>query len=140
MKYENIATFNPASCISAKVMRISRVTAGIFRKYLKPFHITDSQLSILFLLSKRGGLSQKQICEFTQHEKSSLNRNLSRLFERNYLSRAGFPIIEITEEGKSFVDTVIPEWEKAMAEIRQLLNEDGERAINLAHTKLVTKN
>lgn len=139
MKYENIETFNPASCISAKVMRVNRVTANIFRKYLKPFNITDSQLSILFLLSKKGGLNQKQMCEFTKLEKSSLNRNLERLYERNYLSRAGFPTIEITEKGRAFVASAIPEWEKAMAEIRQLLEEEGESALNLLHTKLVTK-
>lgn len=116
-------------------MLLNRLTANIFRRYLKPFNITDSQISLLFILSKKGGLNQKQLTGFMQIEKSTLNRNLKRLLERNYLSRANFPIIEITEEGKIFVNNIIPEWEKAMAEIREILNEDGEEALDLVLSK-----
>lgn len=137
MEFENLERLNPSECISGKVMRLNRITANVFRKYLLPFHITDSQLSILFVLTKKGGLTQKQLSNIVQLEKSSLNRNLKRLFDKSYLSRIDFPTIQITHLGKSFVNNVIPEWKKAMDEISELLGEDGKTALNLVHTRLI---
>ncbi len=50
-------------------MRLNRATAYVFRKYLKPFNITDNQLSILFVLTYIDGLTQKQLSNITQLEK-----------------------------------------------------------------------
>ncbi len=137
MEFENLECFDPSECISGKVMRLNRITANVFRKYLIPFNITDSQLSILFVLAKKGGLTQKQLSNIVQLEKSSLNRNLKRLFDKNYLSRTDFPTIQITHVGKSFVNDIIPEWKKAMDEIGELLGEDGKTALNLVHKRLI---
>ena len=139
MEYKNIQSFDLTTCIGGKVMRIGRITSKIFRKHLSPFNITGSQLTILFIVTKIGGLTQKRICEIAQLEKSSLNRNLKRLFEKRYLSRKEFPIINITDDGKSLVNKIIPEWEKAMKEIRQLLGEDGEASLDMTLTKLMAK-
>ena len=128
--------FDPTSCISGKIMRINRATANIFRKYLRPYDITDSQLSILFILTKKGTATQKKIATIGRYEKSTLNRNLKRLLEKNYLTREHFPQIEITEEGRNFVTQIIPEWEKAMQEIRKILGEDGEEALNTVLAKI----
>ncbi len=138
MEFSNLVGFDPSTCISGKMMRINRITANVFRKYLNPFHITDSQLSILFVLSKMGGLNQKQITDITKLEKSSLHRNLKRLLERGFISRAHFPVMEMTPEGKLFVNNAIPEWQKAMDEIKNRLNEDGSQALDLIHTKLIS--
>jgi len=139
MEFENLISFDPSSCLSGKVKGINRATANIFRKFLSPFNITDSQLSILFIFTKLGGLTQNQFSTIAHIEKSSLNRNLKRLFDRGYLSKNDFPIIEITQSGMALVNQIIPEWEKAMAEIRLLLGEDGEAALILVESKLLTK-
>jgi DNA-binding MarR family transcriptional regulator len=88
------------------------------------------------MFSKSDGFSQKELSELAVLEKSSLNRNLKRLFDSNYISREDFPIIRITPAGKSFVNSIIPEWRKAMDEIQQLLGDDGEAALNLVTKKL----
>ncbi|NQY31457.1 MAG: MarR family transcriptional regulator [Flavobacteriaceae bacterium] len=136
MEFKNIEQFNPRECISGKIMRINRITANIFRKHLAPFKVTDSQLTLLFVLTKAGGLTQKQLSDFVYLEKSSLNRNLKRLVDKEYLSRNNFPIIEITHQGKIFVEEIIPEWEKAMTEIRAVIGEDGEQSISKVLTLL----
>lgn len=136
MEFPNLENANPSKCISGKMMRISRLTANIFRKYLSPFDITDSQLSLMFVLYKRGGLTQKQVTDLIHMEKSSLNRNLKRLIERGYLDRSKFPIISVSLEGKKLLEKVVPEWEKAMSEIRSLLGDDGETAVSSILTKL----
>ncbi len=121
-------------------MRINRITANIFRKHLRPFDITDSQLTLLFVLSKKDGMTQKQLSDFIVIEKSSLHRNLVRHFEKEYLTKQDFPIIRITQKGKTLVNEIIPEWENAMLEIRKLLDEEGETAINTLTSKLLIKN
>ena len=136
MEFKNIERIDPRTCISGKVNQIHRLTANIFRKYLSPFNITSSQLSVLFVLSKTDGLNQKEITTILQIEKSSLNRNLKRLFERKYLTKKDFPIIKISYKGKLILEKLIPEWEKAMEEIRQLLGAKGEQALNVVHAKL----
>jgi len=130
MEFINIKQFNPTKCISGKIMRINRITGNIFRKYLAPFKITDSQLTLLFVLTKAGGLTQKQLSDFIFLEKSSLNRNLKRLIHKKYITRDNFPIIEITYQGKVFVEQIIPEWEKAMAEIRAIIGDEGEQSVS----------
>ncbi|PHR27598.1 MAG: hypothetical protein COA38_13100 [Fluviicola sp.] len=137
MEFKNIDSFNPKECISGKMMRLNRMTANIFRKHLKPFGITDSQLTLLFVLTKRNNLNQKELSDITVLEKSSLNRNLKRLIDSELVSKSSFPIIRITEKGKILVNTIIPEWEKAMAEIKALLESDGISALDTLMNKLM---
>jgi DNA-binding MarR family transcriptional regulator len=131
----NLANFNPSVCISAKVRRLERATSAIFRKHLLPFDITESQLSILFVLFKTGGLTQKQLANFAMLKKSTINRNIARLLTKDYLSRQNFPILQLTQKGKEFVQSVIPSWEIAMLEIKEMLTPKGEEALNFILSK-----
>lgn len=137
--YSNIESFNPKECLSGRISRIHRLTAAIFRKYIAPFDVTNSQLTLLFILSKNVGLTQKQLSDKAKLEKSSLHRNLKRLLHQEYLDKKNFPQIEITEKGKKLVNAIIPEWEKAMEEIREVIGQDGEASINQIHQKLTVK-
>jgi len=119
-------------------MRMSRVTANIFRKYLSPFGVTNSQLTLLFILAKRDGLSQKQLSEIAVLEKSSLHRNLIRLVDAGLVAKEAFPLIKITDEGKSLVNEVIPEWRKAMDEIKSKLEGEGLLALDTLTDKLLS--
>jgi len=130
-------SFDPKECISGKMMRLNRVTANIFRKYLSPFGITDSQLTILFILSKKSGLNQKQLSDLTVLEKSTLNRNLNRLIGSELVSKADFPLIKITIKGKTLVNAILPEWKKAMNEIERMLESDGKNALDTLIKKLL---
>jgi len=138
-KYPNIESFDPRECLSGRISRIHRLTATIFRKYIAPFDVTNSQLTLLFILSKNAGLTQKQLSDIAKLEKSSLHRNLKRLLDQEYLNKSNFPKIEITERGKKLINAIIPEWEKAMAEIREVIGEDGESSINQIHQKFTVK-
>ena len=106
---------------------------------MAPFGVTNSQVSLLFILSKHQGLTQKQLADIAHLEKSSLHRNLKILVRGHYVKKANFPIFEITDEGKKLVNAIIPEWEKAMAEIRAIIGLKGESAITEVHQKLTNK-
>jgi DNA-binding MarR family transcriptional regulator len=133
---ENIQSFNPTTCISSKVRRIERATSSIFRKHLLPFKITESQLSVLFVLSKRDGLTQKQLSDFAHLEKSTINRNLARLLSSNCITRKDFPQIKLTETGRLFVENIIPIWNNAMIEIGEILSTEGIEALNIIDQKI----
>jgi len=135
-EFKDLDNCDPRTCLSAKVLLISRITAGIFRKYLGPFNITDSQLSVLFILEKKGGMTQKELSEIVRLEKSSLNRNITRMIENGFLTRKKFPVIDITIKGKELANNVVPEWNKAMDEMHSFLDQDGEEALELVLNKL----
>jgi len=139
MEFNNINSFNPSSCISGKVKRINRLTANVFRKHLAPYGITDSQLTLMFILSKRKSSTQKDLGEMAFLEKSSLSRNLDRLIERKLLKKTSLHHLEITTDGLYFVENIIPIWEKAMLEIRGIIGSEGEDSLNAVFNSLAKK-
>lgn len=138
MKYPLLESTDPTTCLSGKMSRISRITANIFRKHIKEHGLSNSQMSLLFLLSKRSDLTQKELCDILFMEKSTLNRNLKRLVDHGYVTKKDFPFLNITETGKVILEKAIPAWQKAMKEIRSLLQDDGEEAVNTVLSKLKT--
>ena len=97
--------------------------------------MTDSQTAILFVLSKAGKISQKQLAEYQKLEKSTLNRNIQRLLQRKLVMKSEGKLIQLTQEGKILVNDIIPEWKKAMQEITDILGDDGVAALNLVIKK-----
>jgi len=118
------------------MMKSNRIIANVFRKHLKPFGITDSQLSMLFFITKAKNVSQKQIAERLFLEKSTVNRNITRLMDQQYLSTDSNKIINTTEKGKQLLEKVIPRWNIAMKEIQSILGKEGVQAVNLILGKL----
>ncbi len=109
----------------------------IFRKYLLEFGLTNSQMSILFIVTKKGDVTQAQLSKMLYLEKSTISRNMRRLFEKEYIFKDQNQIINITEKGKSFLEQIVPQWEEAMKESRELLKQDGLQALDLVLSKLV---
>ncbi|WP_425391863.1 MarR family winged helix-turn-helix transcriptional regulator [Ekhidna sp.] len=136
MNYPLLDSTDPTTCLSGKISRISRITANIFRKHIKTYGLSNSQMSLLFVLSKRRDLTQKELCDILFMEKSTLNRNLKRLVDHGYVTKKDFPAFNITEVGKAHLEQAIPAWRHAMKEIRSLLLEDGEEAVDTILTKL----
>lgn len=129
MQYENIVSFDPRECISGKIRRINLMTSAIFQKHYGDLDVTNSQVSILFVLSKTRGKTQKELSDILVLEKSSIHRNLKRLENKNLISRENFPVLVITKEGKELVENIVPRWREAMKEIRSLLGESNENAL-----------
>ena len=136
-EFPNVDACNPRQCISGKMMRCNRRVANVFRKHLKPFNITDSQLSTLFIVTKAENVTQKTLSDMMFMEKSTVNRNLKRLIENDYITKLGVHELQTTNKGLQLLERVIPHWENAMTEIRTLLDEEGETAINTLLQKLI---
>jgi len=117
-------------------MRSNRIVSQIFRKHLLPFELTNSQMTILFLITKKKGMTQAAVSKALYLEKSTVSRNMRRLFEKNFIEKDKEQVLNTTEAGKAFLNKIIPHWDEAMAEIRSVLKEDGEEAIKLVLSKL----
>ena len=137
--YPLLDACDPQPCFSSRILKCNRIIATVFRKHLIQFDLTNSQLSLLFILAKRGPLKQVELSEHLYLEKSSLSRNLRRLLERGYIAKEAVKVIDITEKGKAFLERVIPAWNRAMEESRELLGEDGEAALTTVFTRLTQK-
>lgn len=135
-QYPNLSSCNPQICISRKITTCNRIVASVFRKHLKPFNITNSQLSTLFIISKAPDPTLKLLSDKMYMDKSTVNRNLKRLIENKLIEKLTIHDLQITKKGKVLLEDVIPHWEKAMKEIRELLEEEGESALNIVLHKL----
>lgn len=134
--FPNLNSCNPQVCISGKITRCNRIIASVFRKHLKPFGITNSQLSTLFIISKAPNPTQKLLSEKMYMDKSTVNRNLKRLLESRCIDKLNVHDLQVTIKGKELLEQVIPHWENAMTEIRSILEEEGEKALDIVVQKL----
>jgi len=114
-------------CISSRLRRLSRIADGHMRSCLREFQITENQMTILFALSKLGKVEQGKIGEALVLERSTVSRNIKLLEKRKLVQKTADyrPEIQLTEEGSALVDTLIPNWEKAMDSLVDMLGDDG---------------
>ena len=129
--YDNVDNCDPRQCIASKMMKSHRIINGIFRKHLKGFDLGNGQLSMLFVITKSGGMTQAGLSEHMFMEKSTVSRNVARMLKKGFIVREVSGIIRITDDGLAMLDEVIPQWELAMTETRALLKQDGEAAVDV---------
>jgi len=103
---------------------------------LKPFGITDSQLSILFVVTKAKAVNQKKLSDMLFLEKSTVNRNIIRLIDNQYIAMDSSLFLNTTEKGKQFLEKVLPHWNIAMNEIQGILGKEGTEAVSMITHKL----
>lgn len=127
---------DPSQCIASRMLKCNRIITAIFRTHLLPYNITSSQIGILFLLNKAGEKSQQALADHLYLEKSTVSRNMQRLLQQGYIVRLGTKLIGITDKGNDFLETLIPAWDKAMAEARARLKGEGEEALTILLNQL----
>ena len=125
-------------CIGNRLRRLSRIVDRQFRTSLKAYDITESQLSILFVLRKLGEVEQGKIGEALVLERSTVSRNVKLLEKNGIVTRTSDyrPDIELTEKGNELVNTLIPIWEELMDDLIDKLGVDGMETIRTLEMKL----
>jgi DNA-binding MarR family transcriptional regulator len=105
---------------------------------LKNFDITESQLSILFALSKLGKTEQGKIGETLCLERSTVSRSIKLLEKRGVLSRSNAyrPEIEMTKQGEILLQQILPVWESLMNTLTDTLGEDGLNGLKILEQKI----
>ncbi len=114
-------------CIGSRLRRLSRIADGHFRSKLSEFNITENQMTILFVLNKKGKVEQGKIGQTLVLERSTVSRNIKLLEKQNYVKRTSDyrPEIELSKKGNELVQKLIPLWEETMDELISKLGENG---------------
>lgn len=136
-KFTALDACDPRQCIASKIMKANRLINNVFRKHLAQFDITNSQMSMLFVLYKRGKLRQSELSKTLYLEKSTVNRNIRKLLQSGYAEKTQDSTVSITQLGAELMNKAVPHWENAMTEIRSQLQQPGESALNTLLTNLI---
>ena len=130
--------YNVEHCIGNRLRCLSRIVDKDFRSSLKDFDITESQLSILFALTKLGQVEQGKIGETLVLERSTVSRNVKILERRGIITKSSDyrPDIELTQKGRDLVQTIMPIWESLMDTFMDKLGNEGLENIKSLEQKL----
>ena len=130
--------YNVEHCIGNRLRCLSRIVDKDFRSRLKDFGITESQLSMLFALTKLGKVEQGKIGEALVLERSTVSRNVKLLEKKGILTKTidYRPEIELTTKGHNLVQMIIPVWESLMDTFMEKLGNEGLGSIKLLENKL----
>ena len=130
--------YNIEHCIGNRIRCISRIVDKDFRSGLRGFDITESQLSILFALTKLGKVEQGKIGETLVLERSTVSRNVKLLEKREVITKSADyrPEIELTTKGHKLVQKLIPIWESLMDALMDKLGNDGLQNLKTLEQKL----
>lgn len=131
-------TYNVEQCIGNRLRCLSRIVDKDFRSSLKVFDITESQLSILFALTKLGKIEQGKIGEALVLERSTVSRNVKILERRGIIIKSSDyrPAIELTQKGHDLIQTIMPIWESLMDTFMDKLGNEGMENIKSLEQKL----
>lgn len=106
-------------CIGFRLRKLSRVVDNVYRSKLKPFGISENQLTILFTIHQVRSIEQGKLGEILALERSSISRSIGLMVKNGWVKRSSNyrPALELTPRGKEFVKVLIPVWEETMDEL-----------------------
>jgi len=118
-------------CLGGRIRMLNRVVTKIYDEKLRPLGLRSSQIGILITVAAHGPLSQTQVCQRLQLEKSTLSRDLTRILAKGWIvstadqGRRGK--LEVTPAGRALIKKLAPVWTEAQAKACKLL---GKTLIN----------
>ena len=130
---ETIAT----TCIAGRLRLLNRVVTNLYDNALRPFGVKLSQGNVLAVTAKLGVARPAEVCDILELDTSTLSRTVERMVANGWLEilpdddGRSHPF-RLTDEGKRLMEKAIPAWEKAQAEAKKLLGEDGLRLLDAA--------
>jgi MarR family transcriptional regulator for hemolysin len=102
--------------------QLSRQLTNKLNEVLKPLGLYGSQWAVIFVLKKKGSLTQKELCDYLFVEAPPMTRTIQRLVKQGYVRQVPGQdkrekYVQLTDEAlKEF-----PKWEHAVTELNQSL-------------------
>jgi len=109
----------------------------VYDEALRPLGVKLSQGNVLAVTAKLGVARPAQVCDILELDTSTLSRTVDRMVENGWMEilpdedGRSHPF-RLTDQGKRLMEKAIPAWEKAQAEAKKLLGEDGLRLLDSA--------
>lgn len=122
----NFDRINPSSCINAKLRRLHRLINSAYQAKINPFGLRGSMLSILFIIGKNEGVSQKMIAEILVLDASTMSRDIKKLIDKGWVLRsqaadARQTELSLTKNGFQLLEEVSPVWESLHQTVEGIL-------------------
>lgn len=116
-------------CMVSNARMAARAITRRYDSYLRPHHITATQLSLLGALRMLPDATVSELAEARGFERTTLTRNLDRLEEMglvasHHAERGNGRIPELTEKGDALINELLPLWRKAQAELEAELSPE----------------
>jgi len=120
-------------CLMTRARQISRILTSVYDDALRPFGIVAPQFSLLVLIAEFGPISRSDLGRRSQHERSTLTRNLQPLIAHGWVAES-VPAsdgrsrpLSLTHEGNALLKNAANAWSAAQGHAARLLGEDGAR-------------
>ncbi|PPA71721.1 MarR family transcriptional regulator [Jeotgalibacillus proteolyticus] len=100
--------------ISIKIHKTDLLLTGFIKSRLEPYNLAPEQNLIMMLLWERDGLTQNQMVQMLNKDKTNIARMASNLEKKGFIKRSQSEedkrVIQIflTSEGKKLGDKIIP--------------------------------
>ena len=128
-------------CIAVRVRLINRVITALYDEALRPSGLRTSQANILAAVAHLAEARPAEVSRILRIEKSTLSRDVE-LMKQNGWVESDPPTggrnqtIRLTSQGEKLLVKIRPSWEKAQAEAKLLIGEDGEAALRQIASRL----
>lgn len=112
----------------ATLRRVSRALTQLYEQELRPLGIRVTQLTILQVLSRAGGLSQRKLGEILSIDSTTLTRVLKIMIRQGWVAeRRGQDrrerLLRLTKSGFMQLKRILPVWREIQARLRRQLGE-----------------
>jgi DNA-binding MarR family transcriptional regulator len=96
-----------------------------------------SQGNVLAVTAKLGVARPAEVCQILELDTSTLSRTVDRMVSNGWLEilpdeDGRSHRFRLTDRGRRLMQQAIPAWEKAQAEAKKLLGDDGLRLLDAA--------
>ncbi len=134
----NFDRINPATCINAKLRKLHRLINSAYQAKIRPFGLRGSMLSILFIIGKKKGISQKTLADILVLDASTMSRDLKKLVHKSWVqvdkgSDSRVSELSLTKEGYLLLEQVSPIWEELHHRVESILG-----SFNIQHIDNIT--
>jgi MarR family transcriptional regulator for hemolysin len=102
--------------------QLSRHLTNKLNEVLKPMGLYGSQWAVIFVLNKKGSLTQRELCDYLFVEAPPVTRTIQRLVKQGYVRQV--PGHDKRERYILLTDEALrefPKWEHAVTELNQSL-------------------
>ncbi len=108
---------------------LNRRVTRIYDEALRSHGIGVAQVNLLVAIESMGRAPTSSLVEALGLEKSTLSRNLKRLSERGWIrvwlaAEGRGQLVELSDAGRSLLEAILPDWERAQAEAAALLGAE----------------
>ena len=113
-------------CLVLNTRMAARAITRRYDRRLRPFGITAAQFTILNAIASNPDRSVTEMAQSIAMERSTLSRNIDvlvrkHLVDRHEAAKGNGRLCALTEAGRALAASLVPEWRKAQAEMKDVL-------------------